>query len=101
MLVLASVAVWTLRTFPPWQYRIYLVCPIRALTGWRCPGCGTTHAIAALLAGRFADAWHYNAMATIAYPLLALVALIRLYSGLRWNQWRSRGYRELRTLIIR
>lgn len=80
---------------------MYPVCPIRALTGWRCPGCGTTHAIAALLAGHFADAWHYNAMATIAYPVVALLALIPLYSALRWNQWRSPAYRELRSLIIR
>jgi len=77
LLVLAAAAAWTLRTFPPWQYPIYPACPIRALTGWRCPGCGMTHALAALLLGHWAQAWHYNAMAVIAFPTLALFAIQR------------------------
>ena len=77
LLVLAAAAAWILRTFPPWQYPIYPSCPIRALTGWNCPGCGTTRALAALLLGHWADAWHYNPMAVIAYPLLALFGIQR------------------------
>jgi Protein of unknown function (DUF2752) len=77
LLLLAGAAMWMLRTFPPWQYPIYPSCPIRALTGWRCPGCGTTHALAALLAGHWREAWHYNAMAAMAYPVLAIFGVQR------------------------
>jgi hypothetical protein len=84
----AAMAAALLRLFPPWLYAIYPVCPIRALTGWRCPGCGSTRALAAMLSGRFADALHYNPLAVILWPVLAALALAELYSAMRWNRWR-------------
>lgn len=39
-------------------------CPLRLLTGFKCPGCGNTHALAALLRLRFAESISYN----YAYP---------------------------------
>ena len=92
-LALAALAGVSLRLFPPWLYPIYPACPIRALTGWRCPGCGTTHALAAMLAGRWTDAWHFNAMAVVVYPVLAALALVETYSALRWNRWWVAGNR--------
>ena len=97
MLALAGIAAWVLRTFPPWRYPVYPACPIRALTGWRCPGCGTTHALAAMLAGRWTDAWHYNAMAVVAYPVLAALVLVRIYSALRWNRWWGPAWQVAKT----
>lgn len=88
-LLLAAIAAVLLRLFPPWLYAIYPVCPIRALTGWRCPGCGSTRALAALLSGRFGDAVHYNPLAVILWPVLVALALAELYSALRWNRWRQ------------
>jgi Protein of unknown function (DUF2752) len=83
-----AIAAALLRIFPPWLYAIYPVCPIRALTGWRCPGCGSTRALGALLSGRFADALHYNPLAAILWPALAVLALAELYPALRSNRWR-------------
>jgi hypothetical protein len=83
-----AIAAALLRFFPPWLYAIYPICPIRALTGWRCPGCGSTRALAALLSGHFSDAVHYNPLAVILWPVLAALALAELYSALRWNRWR-------------
>jgi hypothetical protein len=87
-LLAAVIAAALLRIFPPWLYSIYPLCPFRTLTGWRCPGCGSTRALAALLSGRFADASHYNPLAVIAWPILAALAVAELYSALRWNRWR-------------
>ena len=47
-------------------------CPLKMLTGYDCPGCGSQRAIHALLTGRPADAWHYNALMVAALPLVGL-----------------------------
>lgn len=49
-------------------------CLLRALTGYDCPGCGTQRALHALLHGRVAEAWHYNAALFFAVPLAAAYA---------------------------
>lgn len=43
-------------------------CVFRAATGYDCPGCGFQRALHALLHGRVADAWDYNAFAFFAVP---------------------------------
>lgn len=50
-------------------------CLFYRLTGWQCPGCGTQRAVHALLHGRFAAAWHYNAALLPALAVAALYAL--------------------------
>lgn len=47
-------------------------CTFRLLTGLDCPGCGTQRAIHALLHGRVADAWGYNAALFVAVPLIII-----------------------------
>ena len=47
-------------------------CPVFALTGWKCPGCGTARALHAALHGRFAEALRLNAALPAALALLAL-----------------------------
>lgn len=47
-------------------------CIVKMLTGHDCPGCGSQRAIHALLHGRVAEAWHFNAA---IFPGLALAAL--------------------------
>lgn len=53
-------------TFP------YPRCLFKLLTGWDCPGCGSTRALHALLHGRPADAWSANPALFAAVPLAAL-----------------------------
>ena len=70
----AALAALTLHRFPPEQYSFYPRCPIYALTGWQCPGCGLTRALAALLRGNLAAAMHLN-------PLILPLLLAALWSG--------------------
>ena len=88
-LFLSGMAAVLLRRLPPWGFAMLPACPFRTLTGWRCPGCGSTHALAAMLSGRFADAFHYNAAAVIVWPMLGALAMSEIYSALRWNRWRN------------
>ncbi len=44
-------------------------CVFKALTGFDCPGCGSQRALHALLNGRVAEAWRYNAMLFFLVPV--------------------------------
>ena len=49
--------------FPP--------CPVRYLTGWYCPGCGSLRAIHQLLHGNLWAAWAMNPLTVVLLPFLA------------------------------
>jgi hypothetical protein len=76
-----------LRFFPPAVFRFYPVCLFRQWTGYACPGCGMTHALAALLAGRIAQA-RDNPLALLVAPGAVALAVWQGYAALRWNHWR-------------
>ena len=72
-----------LLSFPPDQYSFYPRCPVHTYLHLLCPGCGATRALAALLHGRLADAFHLNALliagvlpAAAVYAALCLVRLL-------------------------
>ena len=48
-------------------------CPIHALTGLLCPGCGVTRMCMALLRLDFAAAWDANPVLLLLLPVLAAV----------------------------
>lgn len=56
---------------------VYPRCMFRQLTGLDCPGCGSQRAIHALLHGRIAEAWGYNALLLIELPLIGLLLIAR------------------------
>lgn len=47
-------------------------CPLKALTGFDCPGCGSQRAFHAILRGDIAGAWRYNAALFFAVPVIGL-----------------------------
>ncbi len=59
------------------------VCPLYALTGRYCAGCGALRATHDLLVGDLAGAWGMNPLWVLAVPVL--VAL--------WLRWTARGLR--------
>lgn len=66
-------------------------CPLHALTGLFCPGCGSTRALHALLHGDLARAASMNLLLVASLPLLPVVALdaagalsAALRARLRW-----------------
>jgi hypothetical protein len=85
--------------FSPQEYSFYPRCPIYAVTGHLCPGCGATRAIAELLHGHVAAALHFNAAVTLLLPVL-LWYFARMYwtavreDRIAWSQvpewsWRA------------
>ncbi|HWZ82150.1 MAG TPA: DUF2752 domain-containing protein [Terriglobales bacterium] len=72
---------------PPWRYSFYPRCPFFALTGMECPGCGMTRALAALLDGQFAVSWHYNPLAILLLPPLAVYFFTGYWRGISRRDW--------------
>lgn len=69
--LLASAAVAAgaivLFAFDPSAYAFYPRCVFHVLTGFDCPGCGSTRAMHALLHGRVGEAFRYNPMLFAAF----------------------------------
>ncbi|HEY6128147.1 MAG TPA: DUF2752 domain-containing protein [Candidatus Acidoferrum sp.] len=79
----------TLYRFPPQEYSFYPRCPFYALTHLYCPGCGATRAIAELLHGHLAAAFHFNAGIILLLPVL-LWYFGKMYCAAMWEnrvQW--------------
>lgn len=50
--------------------RIWIPCPFRTILGVRCPGCGMTHALVAMLRGDLKAAIRYNPFVLALIPLM-------------------------------
>lgn len=74
LLLLAGAAY--LFVFEPGKTGFFPACPFRLLTGFTCPGCGTTRALHEILHGDFAAAFVLNPVLVLAIPFL-LFALLR------------------------
>ena len=74
-LLLLAGAVY-LFVFEPGRTGFFPACPFRWLTGFTCPGCGTTRALHQILHGHFATAFMLNPLFLLAMPFL-LFALLR------------------------
>ncbi len=55
----------------------YPTCPFLALTGYYCPGCGSTRAVHAIVNGDLVQALHRNPLTVVFLPFL----------GLLWLRW--------------
>ena len=62
--------------FEPGKTGLFPVCLFRFLTGYQCPGCGSTRAMHQLLHGHVLAAFELNPFFLVAIPFL-MYALIR------------------------
>lgn len=59
--------------FEPGKSGFFLACPFRKLTGFTCPGCGSTRALHRLIHGDVVAAFQFNPLFILALPLLVYV----------------------------
>lgn len=79
-----------------------LKCPLKFLTGWDCPSCGTQRFLHALLNGQIYEAFSYNWFLIPVLPYISLIVLEWLLpygnSLKAWlkakvgNRWVAMGY---------
>lgn len=65
------------------------VCPLRAVTGYDCPGCGGTRAVHQLLNGNLGAALDLNVLAVLALPVILWGLFVSLTAMLRGPRWKS------------
>lgn len=99
MLMLAMGLGYIYYAFNPDNVVWFPKCPIYALTGLKCPGCGSQRALHALLHWDIRAALHYNAMLIVSIPyiLLSLVASIVNWQGIRTQFF---GYRACWIVLV-
>ena len=66
----SAVAMVMLGAFDPATSGVFPPCPLRYLTGWYCPGCGSLRAIHQLLHGNLRAAWAMNPLTVVMLPFL-------------------------------
>jgi hypothetical protein len=71
MLAVAAAGLVTLYFFDPATSGVFPPCPVRYLTGWYCPGCGSLRALHQLLQGNLRAAWALNPLTVVLLPFLA------------------------------
>lgn len=62
--------------FEPGKSGFFPVCPFRAITGFTCPGCGSTRGLHRLLHGDVVAAFEFNPLLILSLPFL-FYALVR------------------------
>ena len=61
--------------FEPGRSGFFPACPFRLLTGFACPGCGSTRGLHALLHGDLITAFKFNPFIILALPFFLYVLL--------------------------
>jgi Protein of unknown function (DUF2752) len=74
-LAIVAAVCGVLLRFPPAQNGFYPRCPVYESLHLRCPGCGSTRALAALLHGNFTEAIQLNGLTTLLVPIGAIYVL--------------------------
>jgi hypothetical protein len=77
--IVAALALGVVFVLPP-ESGFYPACPIHALTGTLCPGCGGTRALHALLHGRVRAAFDFNPLVTVAIAPAFAFAIVQYLS---------------------
>ena len=65
------------------SFGLRIPCPIHAVTGFYCPGCGSTRTVKAVLNGDLQLAFHDNALLMASPVVIAFGLLIEKYSQKR------------------
>lgn len=88
--------------FDPSTSHFFPKCPVKTLTHYDCPGCGSQRAIHALLNFEFREAFRQNALLVLALPYLALSIIFNVMKAPseKMLRWRNVLFGHHATLII-
>ncbi len=76
---------------------IGIPCPIRKVTGFRCPGCGVSHMAIELMQGHVKNAFYANRVLFCLLPILIVVILVQ---GYRYIKNGNRKLKKLETVLL-
>lgn len=79
----------------------FLACPLKTVTGYHCPGCGSQRAIHQLLHLNIYSAFRLNPLMVLSLPLIIYALGLKVYNyifrsqyrvGLFYSKWFIYGY---------
>ena len=79
---------------------LYLPCPIRLVTGWKCPGCGISHYFVHLLHGEMREAFAANAFVFCLAPFALVYAGYRAYRYVQDGFTRTRPIETAALVLV-
>jgi hypothetical protein len=74
LLVVIGILVYT--NFNPSESQLFPKCPVYAITGYKCPGCGLQRALYHLLGGRPVTAFLYNPLLFVLFPYILVLIFL-------------------------
>lgn len=78
-----------------------VVCPIKNLSGYPCPSCGTTRALILLLKGDPLSSAGVNPLGLILGPLLIILPLVAVFDLFTGNRSLYKAYRGAEEIVRR
>jgi hypothetical protein len=85
--------------FEPGKTGFFPACPFRTLTGFTCPGCGSTRGLHRLLHGDIVSALKFNPLMVLSLPFL-LYALMRYTAAAVTGRPIQRHYVDARYIWV-
>ncbi len=73
----------------PSDQKLFLDCPVLAVTGFYCPGCGGIRALHHLLHGDLVGALHYNLLLVLLAVFVAWRVADLALAKIKRRQWRG------------
>ncbi|MDR0575187.1 MAG: DUF2752 domain-containing protein [Tannerella sp.] len=70
MMAILAAGIYLYSQYNPENYLFFPKCPVYALTGYKCPGCGSQRAFYNLFHGNFDTAFMYNPLMILLIPYL-------------------------------
>ena len=90
---IAAATTLTVSYVPPLQRALLsngVTCLVRRTTGWKCPLCGMTHGVVALLRGDVLESLHWNPFATVFVVAIAIALGVTASGTFRVSMVRMR-----------
>ncbi|MGJ1205653.1 DUF2752 domain-containing protein [Sphingobacterium lactis] len=78
-----------------------VVCPVKVVTGYPCPSCGSTRSITALLQGDWKGAILINPLGVLSALLIIAILALILYDGLAKKRVYEKVYRRTELFLQR
>lgn len=75
-------------------------CPLSALSGIKCPGCGVTRMIAAIARLDLASAFGYNPFLFVTGPVILLLVFLPEYRYVRYARYDMRWERYIALPLV-
>ncbi len=70
----------------PEEAKFFPKCPFYAITGYQCPGCGSSRAVYSIMHGNWKQAWQLNPALFIGVVLIILLLLAQFLRS-RYTIW--------------